>query len=129
MQESVLNGRSSVLGAMCWMIGISFLLNVALCWLPVVGHVAAALIGGYIGGRRAGTAGRALLAAVLPCILSFFLCSGLGLGYGAVAREPGAGALIGGLIGMASGVAMIAHNIVLIIAALVGGVQRQSEPY
>lgn len=129
MQDSVLNGRSSVLGAMGWMIGISFLLNVLLCWLPVVGHIAPALIGGYVGGRRAGTVGRALLAAVLPCILSFFLCSGLGLGYGAVAREPGAGALIGGAIGMATGFAMIAHNVALIIAALIGGAQRQSEPY
>lgn len=46
--------RGSVMSAMGWMIGLS----AVLFWLPVIGS----LIAGYVGGRKAGSWGRALAA-------------------------------------------------------------------
>lgn len=51
----------STVGAAGWMVGLSILLF----WLPVVGP----LIAGFVGGRRATTVGRALLAAFAPAVL------------------------------------------------------------
>jgi hypothetical protein len=45
----------------------TFILTVLLWWLPVFGQ----MIAGYVGGRRAGTPGRAILAALLPLIFIF----------------------------------------------------------
>ena len=50
--------QGSIVMAMIWMAVISLLLF----WLPLIGP----LLAGFIGGRRAGRAGRGLLAAVLP---------------------------------------------------------------
>lgn len=47
--------------AAAWMVGLS----VALFWLPIVGP----FIAGFVGGRRAVTVGRALVAAFAPAVL------------------------------------------------------------
>lgn len=52
--ERLLHGRSTVLGAMVWMFGLSFVLTFALGWIPVIGPFIGPVIGGYFGGRRAG---------------------------------------------------------------------------
>lgn len=51
----------STAGAAGWMVGLSILLF----WLPVAGP----FIAGLVGGRRATTVGRALVAAFVPAIL------------------------------------------------------------
>lgn len=56
----MLSGRSTVLGSSLWMVVISILLS----WMPVVGP----LIGGVVGGHKAGTIGKALYAAILPAV-------------------------------------------------------------
>jgi hypothetical protein len=45
----------------------TFILTVLLWWLPVFGQ----MIAGYVGGRRAGSPGRAVLAALFPLIFIF----------------------------------------------------------
>lgn len=53
--------RGSVFSAAGWMVGLSILLF----WLPIVGP----FIAGFVGGRRAVTVGRALIAAFAPAVL------------------------------------------------------------
>lgn len=55
------DNQGSVVAGMMWMLFISLLL----CWLPFIGP----LIGGFIGGRRAGGVGNALLAVFLPALV------------------------------------------------------------
>jgi hypothetical protein len=61
----------SVGSAMGWM----FVLSILLFWLPVIGP----LIAGFVGGRKAGSVGNALLAVLLPALVLgvgvFFLAS------------------------------------------------------
>ena len=52
--------RASLMSAMNWMAGLGLLLF----WLPVFGPLAA----GIVGGLKAGTVGRALLATFLPAV-------------------------------------------------------------
>jgi len=47
----------------------TFILTILLWWLPVFGQ----MIAGYVGGRRAGSPGRAILAALFPLIFIFFI--------------------------------------------------------
>lgn len=48
-------------------------LTAALFWLPVIGPLAA----GYVGGRKAGSAGAGLVAAILPAIVAGVLVGAL----------------------------------------------------
>jgi hypothetical protein len=92
---------------MIWM----FLLSILLFWLPVIGP----LIAGFVGGRKAGSLGNAVLAVFLPGLIigiaTFFLASVLtGL------------PLIGALAG-AGGVALaLAHIGPMLVAAIIGAV-------
>ena len=52
----------SLVSAMNWMGGLSLLLF----WIPVVGP----FIAGLVGGRKAGTIGRAVIAVFLPAVLT-----------------------------------------------------------
>ena len=54
-------GNSSIVTGSLWMIGISLVLF----FVPLVNG----LIGGFVGGYKVGSAGRALLAAILPAIV------------------------------------------------------------
>jgi hypothetical protein len=97
-----------------------------LFWIPIVGPFIGPIVGGYVGGRRAGTVGRAFLAAILPAIL----LSGLILGAGALAsahtQTPIVGALAAVIAG-AAGIIIFIHNLLLFVAALVGGLTRQMQ--
>lgn len=53
--------RGSLMSAMNWMGGLSLLLF----WLPVVGP----LVAGLVGGRKAGSVKRAIIAVFLPALL------------------------------------------------------------
>ena len=64
--DRALNGRSSIIGAMTLMFGLSFVLTLTLGWVPVVGPFIGPVIGGYMGGRKAGSLGRAVLASIFP---------------------------------------------------------------
>ncbi len=103
--------RGSIPQAMAWMLGLS----VALFWLPVVGG----LIAGYVGGRKAGGLGPAVVAVFLPGIalglISFFLAALLGW-------IPIIGQLIG-FLAVLGGFALSFMNVVpLMIGAVIGGI-------
>ena len=55
------NRQGTVGSAILWM----FVLSVLLFWAPIVGP----LIAGFVGGRKAGTQGNAILAAILPGLI------------------------------------------------------------
>jgi hypothetical protein len=124
--ESVLHGRSSIIGAMTLMFGLSFLLTFVLGWVPVVGPFIGPVVGGYMGGRRAGSIGRALLAAIFPAVLLSFFILGIGAIAAALADQPVVGALAAILAG-ALWVILIIHNFLLFLSALIGGLVRQVE--
>jgi hypothetical protein len=90
---------------MVWM----FVLSILLFWLPVAGP----LIAGFVGGRKSGGIGNAILAALLPGILlgaaAFFLASFLTL-------NP----LFGFLTGLPIAVIALAHVGPMLAAAIVG---------
>jgi hypothetical protein len=123
MHSRILNGRSSIFGAMVWMFALSFLITLLLWWIPVVGPFIGPVVGGYVGGRRAGSVGRALVAAVLPALLLFLLIMLLGGAATAWSGLPFIGSLAT-LVAGASSLIALAHNGVLFVAALVGGLAR-----
>jgi hypothetical protein len=92
---------------MIWM----FVLSILLFWLPVVGP----LIAGFVGGRKAGSLGNAVLAALLPGIVVsvglFFLASLL-TGIPVLGAIAGAGGLV----------LAFAHIGPLLLGAIVGAV-------
>ncbi len=53
--------QGSVSSAMFWM----FVLSVLLFWIPVLGP----LVAGFVGGRKAGSVGNAVLAVFLPGVI------------------------------------------------------------
>ncbi|HEX5515478.1 MAG TPA: hypothetical protein VFY81_13860 [Gammaproteobacteria bacterium] len=97
--------RSSVIGSSLWMVGVSLVLF----FLPALNG----LIGGVVGGYKAGTVGRALSAAVLPAIVVFFGVWGLMAMFDH--------AVIGFLSGIAVGIWALISSIGLLIGALIGG--------
>ena len=121
-----LHGRSSIIGAMTWMFGLSFLLTLVLGWVPVVGPFIGPVVGGYMGGRHAGSIGRAMLAALLPAVLLSFIIMGLGGIAAALADRAVVGA-IATIIAGALWVILIIHNFLLFLSALIGGLVRQVE--
>jgi hypothetical protein len=90
---------------MIWM----FVLSVLLFWLPVAGP----LIAGFVGGRKAGSIGNAILAAILPAILFgavlFFLGSVL-------TGVP----LLGLIAGAGGAILALSHVAPLLVGAIVG---------
>jgi hypothetical protein len=97
----------SLVAAMNWMGGLSLLLF----WLPVV----APLIAGCVGGVKAGTVGRAVVAVFLPAVLTGALAAA-GVSYLADWYPWG---LLAGL----GGVVLSLLNVVPLFAgAVVGGV-------
>jgi hypothetical protein len=60
--------RGSLVSAMNWMAGLSLLLF----WLPVFGP----LIAGVVGGSKAGSVGRAVLATFLPAVMTALMTAG-----------------------------------------------------
>jgi hypothetical protein len=124
--HDTLRGRSSLLGAMCWMFGLTFLITALLGWVPVIGPFVGPILGGYVGGRRAGAPGRALLAAILPGLLLFAIIMLVAAWATGLSGVPIVGAAAAVLAPIALLIAVF-HNAALFAAALVGGVLAQSE--
>ena len=98
--------QGSVLSAMMWM----FVISLLLFWLPVLGG----LIAGFVGGRKAGSVGSAILAVFLPGIIFFVLLFLL------------AASLVGiPLIGLAAGAGGLWFSVIhvgpLLVGAIIGG--------
>lgn len=99
--------EGSVASAALWM----FLLSILLFWLPIVGP----LIAGFVGGRKAGSLGNAILAVFLPAIvfgIALFFLATLLTGFPLLAFAASAGGFA-----LAS-----AHVGPLLLGALLGAV-------
>lgn len=95
----------SVASAAVWM----FVLSILLFWIPILGP----LIAGFFGGRKAGSVGNAILAALLPAIVmgaAFFLLASVLTGL----------PLIGFLAGAGGFAIALAHVVPLLLGAIIG---------
>jgi len=69
----------------------TFFLSILLWWLPIFGQ----MIAGYVGGRRAGTPWKAVVAAMIPVAIFFLVITAMDVGiipseiYG-ISLAPGA---------------------------------------
>lgn len=98
--------QDSIGSAMVWMLVISILLF----WIPIVGS----LIAGFVGGRKAGGVGSAIVAVFLPGIIFFvvlFLLAASLVGIPLIGIAAGAGGLMLSLL----------HVGPLLIGAILGG--------
>lgn len=80
--------EGSVGSAAVWM----FVLSLLLFWLPIIGP----LIAGFIGGRKAGSVGNAILAAFLPALVfgvALFFLATLLTGFPLLAFAASAGGI------------------------------------
>ena len=80
--------QGRIVSAMVWM----FVISLLLFWLPVLGG----LIAGFVGGRKAGGVGNAILAVFLPGIIFFvalFLLAASLIGIPLLGIAAGAGGL------------------------------------
>src|ERR1044071_7752897 len=100
-------GKGSVAAVIFWM----FLISLLLFWLPVLGP----LIAGFVGGKKAGGVGGALMAVFLPAVVFgvalFFLAATLS-GIPAIGVIAGAGGMV----------LALAHVGPLLLGAILGGV-------
>jgi hypothetical protein len=97
----------SVGSAILWM----FVLSLLLFWLPVVGP----LIAGFVGGRKAGSVGHAMVAVILPGLVfgvALFLFASVLTGLPVVGFVAGAGGVVFAL----------AHMGPLLLGAILGAV-------
>ena len=97
---------SSILASSLWMIAISLLLF----FVPAING----LVGGAVGGYKAGSAGRGVLAAVLPSIVVGLTLWGLLAWY----DRP----VLGFFGGLAVGLWALISSVALLIGAAIGGV-------
>jgi hypothetical protein len=99
------SGGGSVGMASMWMLGLGILLF----WIPPFGP----FIAGFVGGRKAGSVGGALMAAFLPALV----VAGIVLVIGTLGGLPFVGAAIGAVLF----VAFIIEFTPLLLGALIGG--------
>lgn len=97
----------SVGSAMLWM----FVLSLLLFWLPIFGP----LIAGFVGGRKAGSLGDAILAVVLPGIV-------IGVALFLLASVLTGVPLFGFVAGAGGFVLALAHIGPLLVGAIIGAI-------
>ncbi|HUL70707.1 MAG TPA: hypothetical protein VLT17_10800 [Gemmatimonadales bacterium] len=105
-QPRASQSSGSILAAMGWM----GLLSLLLFWLPFLGP----LIAGYVGGKKAGSVGSALIAVFLPGLLfgiMFFLLATVLTGI----------PLLGIIAGFGGAVLALGHVGPLVLGAIIGG--------
>ena len=100
------NGQTRVVAGAVWM----FVISVLLFWLPVAGP----LIAGFVGGKKAGGVGAAIVAALLPAIVTGILMFAFGT---VLTGVP----LIGMLAGAGGFVLVVSHVGLLLVGAIIGG--------
>lgn len=98
--------HGSIIMAMIWMAVLSLLLF----WLPLLGP----LIAGFVGGQTAGSAGRGILAALIPIAI---LCLILFAFSAALTGLP----VIGFLFSIGLFVALVFQSLLLLIGVIIGG--------
>lgn len=96
--------QGSVMSGMLWMIGLAILLF----WIPVVGP----LIAGFVGGRKSGGVGPAIISSIIPAVVA----SGLFLLVGAAFGVP----IIGAIVGAGFFIVILVELVPMTIAAIVG---------
>jgi hypothetical protein len=96
----------SIYSAMGWM----FLISLLLFWLPVFGP----LIAGFVGGKKAGDVVSAIIAVIVPALVSGFLLFAVS---SALTGLP----VIGAIIGLGSTVFLLYHSGLLFLGAIIGG--------
>ena len=97
--------------AVAWMVGLSIVLS----WIPFAGG----LIAGFVGGRKAGTPGKALAAVFLPGVILFLVTILMGALIGWI---PLIGTLWGAIAGVGGWLVSFMNVIPLVVGALIGGV-------
>jgi hypothetical protein len=97
--------RGSVLSATTWM----FVLSLLLFWAPLLGP----LVAGFVGGKKAGSVGNAILAAFLPSLVAGVI---LFLFASALTALP----LFGVIAGAGGFVIASAHIAPLLLGAILG---------
>jgi hypothetical protein len=98
--------HGSVGSAIMWM----FVLEILLFWIPFLGS----FIAGYVGGRKAGSVGNAMMAVFLPIVVFAIV---LGLLATALVTVP----LVGAFAGLGGFMFATLHVGPLLLGALVGG--------
>ncbi|MDH4270527.1 MAG: hypothetical protein OEW18_00975 [Candidatus Aminicenantes bacterium] len=100
------NQKGSIGTAIFWMLFISLILF----WAPVIGP----FIAGIVGGKKAGSVGRAIAAVFLPAIIFGVLLFALAT---SISGLP----LIGGIAGAGGAVLALAGVGPLLVGAIIGG--------
>jgi len=98
--------RGSIISAMAWM----FLLEILLFWIPFAGSA----IAGFVGGRKAGDVGNAIVAVFLPIVVFAVV---LGLMATALITIP----VLGAFAGLGGFMFATMHVGPLLFGAAVGG--------
>ncbi|MBV1878773.1 MAG: hypothetical protein KUG79_14120 [Pseudomonadales bacterium] len=94
MVETIEN-KGSILGGAVWM----FIISLLLFWLPLLGP----LIAGFVGGRKSGSVGKAILAVLLPGLILgvvIFYCAALLTGIPYIGGIAAAGSIFLVLLGI-----------------------------
>jgi len=102
--------HGSVLSAIGWM----FLLEILLFWIPFVGS----LIAGFVGGKKAGGLGNALVAVFLPIVIFSIV---LGMMAASLVAIP----LVGAFAGLGGFMFAATHVGPLLLGAIAGGLAAQ----
>ena len=100
--------------AVAWMVGLS----VALSWIPFVGG----LVAGFVGGRKAGSLGKALAAVFLPGVILFLVTILMGALVGWI---PIVGSLWAAIAGAGGWLVSFMNVLPLVLGAAVGGATAQ----
>lgn len=98
--------KGSLTMAIIWMAVISLLLF----WLPLIGP----LLAGFVGGRTAGSAGRGLLAGILPAAVLSIMLMAIGT---ALTGLP----VIGAIASVSLFLVILVQGLPLLLGALIGG--------
>ena len=101
--------EGSVGSALLWM----FLISLLLFWLPVIGP----LIAGFVGGKKAGGVGNAIVAVFLPAIV-------FGVILFAIATSLSGAPFIGAIAGIGGLILAILHIGPLLVGAIIGGATK-----
>lgn len=84
-------------------------LAIVLFWLPVVGP----LIAGFVGGRKSGGVGPALISSIVPALLAAGLLLLIGTAFGLP--------IVGAIAGAGVFIILLVETVPMMLAAIVGG--------